>query len=299
MYMSITLVTLSLSLYLCIPKVPNPAALSQDKLSQFEFVGKLMGLALRTRNLMWVTFPSVVWKPLVGASLTEDDIAAIDVLQMNILKNLDNENMDPVDFTNQMSDVKFTITGSDSKIHPLCPNGANISLTFENRHEYASLVKKFRFEEFRRPVAAIRRGLGKVVPLDALGVFTWRDLETMVCGRGFASEDVELLKRETTYKSGGPTDQHIIWFWDVLTNDFNDEERSLYLVFVWGRSRLPLTAAEFDTKHKISSREGGDRAFPLAHTCFNQLDLPAYSSREVLAQRLRTAIYMCGVIDGD
>jgi ferredoxin len=281
--------------------VPNPAATSRLQLEQFEFLGKMMGLALRTRNLLNIRVTSVVWKALVGASITMSDIEAIDVLSTNALKGLhvEEKNM-PVELYNtEMADIKFTVTGSDSKVHELCKGGRTKSLTYANRQEYAALSFNFRSTEFAVQTAAIRRGLGKVVPLASLGLFSWRELETMVCGRGFAADQVELLKTNTTYKSYSATDQHIVWLWDILENDFTDEQRAMYLTFVWGRSRMPNTSAEFDTPHKISSRSGGNQAFPMAHTCFNTIDLPVYTDRAIMSQRLATAISMCGVIDGD
>jgi len=248
--------------------IPNPSATSPNQLLQFEFLGKMMGLSLRTRNLLGFRFPSIVWKPLVGSPIDESDLESIDVLTVNILKQLNNQDAKNVNFDQNMHDMKFTVTGCDSRVIPLCPGGEGKSLTFQNRLEYAAMLKDFRLKEFKFQTAAIRRGLGKVVPLEALGSFSWKELETMVCGRGFASEDVDLLKRNTTYNSGSSSDQHIIWFWDILQNDFTDEQRALYLSFCWGRSRLPLTAAEFDTPHKLAGRSGGDSAFPMAHTCF-------------------------------
>jgi hypothetical protein len=281
--------------------VPNPGATSRLQLEQFEFVGKMMGLALRTRNLFAVQLPSVVWKALVGAPITLDDIANIDILSTNALKalRLEEKNMPTELYNSEMKDIKFTVTGSDGKVRPLCPQGEMKSLTYDNRQEYAALIYDYRINEFSVQSAAIRRGLGKVVPLAALGLFAWNEVETMVCGKGFSSEQVELLKLKTQYQSYNATDQHIVWFWDILTNDFTDEQRAMYLTFVWGRSRLPSTAAEFDTPHKISSRGGGNDAFPMAHTCFFTIDLPQYTDRTIMSQRLATAISMCGVIDGD
>lgn len=34
------------------------------------------------------------------------------------------------------------------------------------------------------------------------------------------------------------------WFWDVM-EEFTNQERSLFLRFVWGRTRLPRTIADF------------------------------------------------------
>jgi hypothetical protein len=36
----------------------------------------------------------------------------------------------------------------------------------------------------------------------------------------------------------------IQWFWDVM-EEFTNQERSLFLRFVWGRTRLPRTIADF------------------------------------------------------
>jgi hypothetical protein len=264
----------------------------------YEFVGKLMGLALRTRNLLNFHFPAIVWKPLVGAQVTMDDIEAIDVLCMNAIRGLETTNTSARElFDREMQDVMYTVVGSDSQTYPLCPGGEQKALTYDNRHEYVALMKKYRLEESKLQVSAIKRGLGMVVPLDSLCMFTWRELETMVCGRGFAASDVALLRENTTVSD--PNAQHVLWLWDILENDFNDEQREQFLIFVWGRNRLPLTSAEFDTKFKITPKSGGNNAFPMAHTCFFQVDLPAYTDRTAMHDRILTAITMCGVIDGD
>lgn len=42
-----------------------------------------------------------------------------------------------------------------------------------------------------------------------------------------------------------------------------------------------------------------DQYFPVAHTCFNDLELPRYSSFEVMKQRIVWAIENTTAIDGD
>lgn len=34
------------------------------------------------------------------------------------------------------------------------------------------------------------------------------------------------------------------WFWEILS-EFTNQERSLFLRFVWGRTRLPRTIEDF------------------------------------------------------
>ena len=45
--------------------IPNPAATSSLNISMFQFVGKLMGLAIRAKHILNLDLPSIVWKPLV------------------------------------------------------------------------------------------------------------------------------------------------------------------------------------------------------------------------------------------
>lgn len=71
--------------------------------------------------------------------------------------------------------------------------------------------------------------------------------------------------------------------------------------FVWGRSRLPLTADGFDRKFRLQqfSRTPADQYLPVAHTCFFSLELPRYSSLQITRDRLKYAIFNCQAIDGD
>lgn len=55
---------------------------------------------------------------------------------------------------------------------------------------------------------------------------------------------LHLLKSVATYKGVEPTSALIQWFWEVMES-FSNTERSLFLRFVWGRTRLPRTIADF------------------------------------------------------
>lgn len=47
------------------------------------------------------------------------------------------------------------------------------------------------------------------------------------------------------------------------------------------------------------NKEPPDSYFPVAHTCFFQCELPAYSTIEIMRSKLRYAIFNCTAIDGD
>ena len=82
---------------------------------------------------------------------------------------------------------------------------------------------------------------------------------------------------------------------------FSEAQRVSYLRFVWGRSRLPLTPDGFARRHKLSllHRSPADAYLPVAHTCFFSIDLPAYSNRNTMRDKLLYAITHCQAIDAD
>lgn len=58
-----------------------------------------------------------------------------------------------------------------------------------------------------------------------------------------------------------------------ILHEFTHKERELFLRFVWGRSRLPLTSADFSQKFELLRFRGRhtssvDEMLPLSHTCF-------------------------------
>ena len=84
-------------------------------------------------------------------------------------------------------------------------------------------------------------------------------------------------------------------------NEFTEIERTAFLRFVWGRTRLPLNVGLFPQRFKLQSFNLGppDNYYPVAHTCFFSLELPSYSSLEVMKDKLRYAIFNCWAIDTD
>jgi len=49
----------------------SPSANSSTELKMFEFLGKLIGISMRTGVLLTLDFPSFFWKPLVSQQLTK------------------------------------------------------------------------------------------------------------------------------------------------------------------------------------------------------------------------------------
>lgn len=60
----------------------------------------------------------------------------------------------------------------------LLPDGANIPVTEENKHEYIRLLCEHRLKgRVEAQLEALKRGLGEIVPLKELRVFDEKELE--------------------------------------------------------------------------------------------------------------------------
>jgi len=73
--------------------------------------------------------------------------------------------------------------------------------------------------------------------------------------------------------------------------EFNDEERKMFLKFLTGSDRSPLRGLS-DIKMTIT-RNGDGLHLPASHTCFNHLLLPDYKNRSVMRKKLKEAIQYC------
>ena len=192
-------------------------------------------------------------------------------------------------------------------------------VTADNRAEYVRLALHYRLHEFDAAVAAVREGISRVVPVPLFSLFTGYELETMVCG----SPDipVHLLRSVATYKvsfqelcskdqmrlkcllqgieSSAPL---VTWFWEVM-EEFSLAERSLFLRFVWGRTRLPRSIADFRGRDFVlqilDKYNPPDDFLPESYTCFFLLKMPRYSAKKVLREKLKYAIHFCKSIDTD
>jgi hypothetical protein len=283
----------------------NPGASTSTQYQMFEFLGKLMGVAIRSKQYLALKIATIVWKKLVLEQVSVDDLAAVDSMMVNSLKKM--RMIDKYGVTEEMfEDIvmeTFTTLSTDNRTVPLKPNGASLAVTFQNRCEYADLVEQYRLHEFDLQVQALWKGLSKVIPSKFLCFFTAAEMELLVCG--LPEIDIDLLEKCTEYSSCSPNDQHIIWFWQVLRS-FSLDEKSAFLRFVWGRSRLPTSEKDFPHWFKLQSFNkqlvpgtNADAYLPVAHTCFFAIEIPCYSSENILKEKLLYAIYNCQEIDAD
>jgi hypothetical protein len=278
----------------------NPAATAEIHQSMYLFLGKLMGVAIRTKNNLNFSFPPLFWKRLMMEEVTVDDLKATDECcyqMLDILRNLEANGITPENFSDTFDGETMTTKDAAGNSVAVIEGGELVPLTYQRAGEYAGLVESLRLRENEEAFRQMRRGMSAVIPINLLNLFSWKQVETMVCGA--ADVNVDILKSNTEYSSVDHNAPHVLMFWEVL-REFTPKERSLLLRFVWGRSRLPA-GTEF-RKFKLAAMHPGgspDNYLPVAHTCFFTLDLPAYSSKTVMRDKLLYAITHCQAIDLD
>ena len=143
-------------------------------------------------------------------------------------------------------DLPYSVRSASNKEIPLSSQPCFITNT--NKQDYLKSALQFRMHEFDDQIQWIRSGMSQVVPVPLLSLFTGPELENMVCGN--PEIPVDAFKSITTYKGVEPLAPLVKWFWQTLEG-FTNHERSLFLRFVWGRTRLPRTAVDFKGKDFI------------------------------------------------
>ncbi|XP_027330727.1 E3 ubiquitin-protein ligase UPL2-like [Abrus precatorius] len=279
---------------------PNPNSVYQtEHLSYFKFVGRVVGKALFDGQLLDVHFTRSFYKHILGVKVTYHDIEAIDPDYFKNLKwMLENDISDVLDLT-------FSIDADEEKLilyertevtdYELIPGGRNIKVTEENKHQYVDLVAEHRLTTAIRPqINAFLEGFNELIPRELISIFNDKELELLISG--LPDIDLDDLRANTEYSGYSAASPVIQWFWEVVQG-FSKEDKARLLQFVTGTSKVPLEGFSAlqgisgSQKFQIHKAYGSPDHLPSAHTCFNQLDLPEYPSRQHLEERLLLAIH--------
>eukprot|EP00042_Codosiga_hollandica_P029557 m.164288 g.164288 ORF g.164288 m.164288 type:complete len:707 (-) comp53102_c0_seq3:182-2302(-) len=261
---------------------------SMESPEEYKLLGIVLGLAIYNGVILDLHFPSFVYRKLLGEVVGLEDLALVDHELCQGLRLLLEY---PGDDLEQVFERTFVIEQEvfgERVALPLCENGESIRLTRENREEYVRLyVDHVLNASITRQFAAFKEGFDTVCAgSDALKLFSPTELELAICGT--SSFDFDALRRVAKYDGFASTDAVIVWFWEVAIA-FTDEEKKKLLFFTTGTDRVPVGG--IDQMKFIIVKQGADSdRLPTAHTCFNVLLLPHYSSKAKLESLLRKAI---------
>jgi hypothetical protein len=203
-------------------------------------------------------------------------------------------------------------------------NGEAEEVTEESLDEYLNVLCRHRLlDSVWRPLASMCRGFNRVVDTEELfpampsppdrgrplaALLRARELQWLV--EGDITVDVADWKTHTVFSGGFTAESHVVlWFFELVDEDQNLAKSVLRFVTGSGSAPVggfaclagasgglaPFRLNRLHPKHSQArsvAPMGGnvDGWLPQVHVCFNTMDLPDYSSKDVLEEKLRTAV---------
>jgi len=168
---------------------------------------------------------------LIRSRVTLEDLKDIDVAFVEGLRALGRVQSSE-EWALACSDLRFTVQGFDGWPIDLVAGGRDVAVSFERRDDYCRLAAKFRLEQGATQCDAMLRGMSTqgaclaftpkskervinifseqliVVPRSLLSLFSWEELEVIVCGP--SRVDLDLLRRCTIYGEGVTPDHPVV-----------------------------------------------------------------------------------------
>jgi len=132
----------------------------------------------------------------------------------------------------------------------------------------------------------------------------YQELEEWIYGKKLI--DVGLLKQNARLAPGYSEDDSVVkWFWEVLT-EFSQADRRKLICFCFAQYTIPRNeeferrglrfqikpAMEGGGRKQRESRANPDMRLPRADTCFFNFELPRYSSKEIMKNKILKAMNM-------
>ncbi|XP_017279852.1 probable E3 ubiquitin-protein ligase HERC4 [Kryptolebias marmoratus] len=254
----------------------------------FNLIGLICGLAIYNLTIVELNFPLALYKKLLKKKPTLDDLKE---LMPDVGRSLQELLDYPEDDVEETFCLNFTITEDNygvTEVLDLVPNGENIDVNKSNRQDFVSAYVDYVFNSSVAPLfEGFHAGFHKVCGGRVLDLFQPSELQAMIIGN--TNYDWTELEKGTEYK-GEYWAEHptIKLFWEVF-HDLPLEKKKQFLLFLTGSDRIPILGMK-SLKLVIQPTGGGEQYLPVAHTCFNLLDLPKYTSLETVREKLLQAI---------
>lgn len=156
----------------------------------------------------------------------------------------------------------------------------------KNREEFVKLYIDYEFkQQCSGQLSSFKKGFERMMDKEVLkALLTSEELESLVCGQ--RELNFKELKDTVIYGNGfNPDSPMMKWFWEIVLEEWDDDKRRKLLTFSTGSDRAPVNGLK-SLKFYIIKEEGDDQKLPTSHTCFNQLCIPCYSSKDILRDKL-------------
>ncbi|KAM6177221.1 putative E3 ubiquitin-protein ligase HERC3 [Erethizon dorsatum] len=254
----------------------------------FHLIGITCGLAIYNSTVVDLHFPLALYKKLLNVEPGLEDLKELSPTEGRSLQEL----LDyPGEDVEETFCLNFTICRESYGIieqKKLIPGGDKVTVCKDNRQEFVDAYVNYVFQiSVHEWYTAFSSGFLKVCGGKVLELFQPSELRAMMVGN--SNYNWEELEETAIYK-GDYSASHptVKLFWETF-HEFPLEKKKKFLLFLTGSDRIPIYGMA-SLQIVIQSTASGEEYLPVAHTCYNLLDLPKYSSKEILSARLTQAL---------
>jgi len=302
---------------------PKPIAQTADgggvpprTLQLFTFIGRFVAKAMLDNRLVDLPFSTPFYRHLLGLELGMDDLRELNPQLAKSLVQLQQLALERAKILRRggkpaeveaavqalslqgcpVADLglDFTLPGHPSV--ELVEDGAQRNVTIDNLSEYVQLVLQTTlFDGVRAQMAAFSRGFSEVFHANRLRAFSPEELDMLFNGMR-ERWDRDAIVEQLKFDHGYTRSSRAVGFLLDIICEFTEPQLRQFLKFVTGSPRLPVGGlARLSPRLTIVQKrpENGispDAYLPSVMTCANYLKLPDYSSKEVMRERLMTAV---------
>ncbi|EHB14584.1 Putative E3 ubiquitin-protein ligase HERC3 [Heterocephalus glaber] len=254
----------------------------------FHLIGITCGLAIYNSTVVDLHFPLALYKKLLNVKPGLEDLKELSPTEGRSLQEL----LDyPGEDVEETFCLNFTICRESYGVieqKKLVPGGDKVTVCKDNRQEFVDAYVNYIFQiSVHEWYTAFSSGFLKVCGGKVLELFQPSELRAMMVGN--SNYNWEELEETAIYK-GDYSASHptVKLFWETF-HEFPLEKKKKFLLFLTGSDRIPIYGMA-SLQIVIQSTASGEEYLPVAHTCYNLLDLPKYSSKEILSARLTQAL---------
>ncbi|KDN53300.1 hypothetical protein K437DRAFT_219360 [Tilletiaria anomala UBC 951] len=262
------------------------------RLGLFRTLGTFVAKALLDSRIVQIDFSRLFISAILGRKVAYnlDTLAQVDGGLASSLKAI--QSVAPEDVATLHLD--FTLPGDSN--YELVPGGSDKKVSGNNVNDYISAVIDAYLDSGIQPVVeSFRAGFEKVFMLSSLKPFTADEL-VLLFGNSQEDWSAETLLSNIKPDHGFTPESEPYRNLLSIMQDFTDQERRTFLQWLTGSPKLPIGGFKAlhpqltVVKRPHEAPLKPDDYLPSVMTCVNYLKLPSYSGKEVMRQRLNTAM---------
>ena len=255
----------------------------EQYMKKYFCIGILLGMVILNKMPIPLHFPPYFYKKLLHRNITQTDLIHFDPDLFRSLVNLVNRDIPencPVDYTyiDSMSQEEVNLENFEIISDP---NYIPTPLSNSNKDTFMKDIAKWVFDiSIKDEFEAFEEGFCKV-RRDPMLYHSFRldELDRIISGQYERSWDD--LKHSSHYSGFTAKSKTIVWFWKYFAQ-LDENGKLNVLRFIRASTSVP-TGGLKDVHITFKKVDG--KGCPVAHTCFETLDLPEYSSYEELKEK--------------